>query len=157
VSLWNDPESISDAGIPSGNYGRYEPTLGQIIATLGYQVDVGDDLKTFLNVNQATAAALALPSAGGLVPSDEVVIQDFVQADPTQPAVLLAVARFAPKVDYPFGFFPSGSVTAAESQPDAMAALEVPDGSAAFPLPPRCAVSRGDVERQSFRFLYVGP
>ncbi len=132
VSLWNDPESISDAGIPTSNYGRYEPTLGQIIATLGYQVDVGEDLKTFLNANQSTPFAFALPSAGGFVPSDEVVIRDFVQADPTKPAVLLAVARFAPKLDFPFGFFPSDAVSVDAGQPSALAPLEVPDG-ATFP------------------------
>jgi hypothetical protein len=131
VSLWNNPESISDAGVPSGNYGRYEPTLGQIIATLGYQINVGDDLKTFLNVNQVNAYAMAPPPAGD-TPSAEVLIRDFVLADPTKPAVLLAPARFAPKVDFPFGWFAAGSLTMPSAQPAALTPAKVP-GVADFP------------------------
>jgi hypothetical protein len=127
VALWNDPESISDAGVPSSNYGRYEPTLGQIIATLGYQINVGENLKTFLNVNQVSETAMALPPAND-TPSDEVVIRDLELADPTKPAVLLAPARFAPKVDFPFGWFPSGSVALANAQPAAL-----PSGTVASP------------------------
>jgi hypothetical protein len=127
VSFWNDPETVNDAGITSGNYGRYEPTLGQIIATLGYRVDVGANLETYLNANQVNAAAMAPPPAGD-TPSDEVLIRDLTLADPTKPAVLLAVGRFAPKVDYPFGWFPSGAVAAANSQPAALAPLQIPDG-----------------------------
>jgi hypothetical protein len=132
VSLWNDPESINDAGVPSSNYGRYEPTLGQIIATLGYQVNVGDNLKTYLNVNQVSPLAMASPTAGGDTPSDEVVIQDFELADTTQPAVLLAPARFAPKIDFPFGWFAAGSVTPTIAQPAALAITKVP-GPTDFP------------------------
>ena len=132
VSLWNNPESLNDAGVPSGNYGRYEPTLGQIIATLGYQVNVGDNLKTYLNVNQVSPLAMASPAAGGDTPSDEVIIQDFELADTTQPAVLLAPARFAPKIDFPFGWFAAGSVTTAIAQPPALAITKVP-GPADFP------------------------
>ncbi|MDP9150673.1 MAG: hypothetical protein M3O36_12145 [Myxococcota bacterium] len=131
VSLWNNTESIDDAGVPTNNYGRFEPTLGQIIATLGYQVNVGDNLKTYLNVNQVTAFAMAPPPAGD-TPSDEVIIRDFVLADPSKPAVLLAPARFAPKVDYPFGWFATGSVSTATAQPGPLAPLKVP-GAADFP------------------------
>jgi hypothetical protein len=131
VSLWNNPESINDAGVPSGNFGRYEPTLGQIVATLGYQVNVGDNLKTFLNVNQVTPYAMAAPPTGD-APSDEVLIHDFVLADPSKPAVLLAPARFAPKIDFPFGWFASGSVTTASAQPAALPPTKVP-GPADFP------------------------
>ncbi len=132
VSLWNNPERVSDAGVPSGNYGRYEPTLGQIIATLGYQVDVGNNLKTFLNVNQVSATAMSPPPAGD-TPSDEVIIRDFVVADPAKPAVLLAAARFAPKVDYPFGWFASGAINALSvAQPVALPPLKVP-GAADLP------------------------
>jgi hypothetical protein len=131
VALWNNPESLNDAGVPSGNYGRYEPTLGQIIATLGYQVNVGDNLKTYLNVNQVTPFSMATPPAGD-GPSDEVLIHDFVLADPSKPAVLLAPGRFAPKIDFPFGWFASGSVTMATAQPAALMATQVP-GPADFP------------------------
>jgi hypothetical protein len=131
VSLWNDPESINDAGVPSSNYGRYEPTLGQIIATLGYQVNVGINLQTYLNVNQVTPLAMATPPEGD-TPSDEVIIQDFVLADTTKPAVLLAPARFAPKIDFPFGWFASGSVTTATAQPAALPITQIP-GTADFP------------------------
>jgi hypothetical protein len=131
VGLWNDSESV-DAGIPTANYGRYEPTLGQIIATLGYQVNVGILLQTFLNVNQVSAFAMDPPPEGD-TPSDEVVIQNFVLADTTKPAVLLAPARFAPKYDFPFGFYPTGSVTTATAQPDA--GTEPPTDAAPATLP----------------------
>ncbi|MGD0677357.1 MAG: hypothetical protein ABSC94_18210 [Polyangiaceae bacterium] len=128
ISFWNDSESISEAGVPSGNYARFEPTLGQIIATLGYQVNVGENLETYLNVNQVAGAAALAPPPIGDTPSDEVIVPYFIQADPTQPAVLLAVGRFAPKVDFPFGYYPRGAVTFATAQPAALAPLEVPDG-----------------------------
>ena len=131
VALWNNPESLNDAGVPSGNYGRYEPTLGQIIATLGYQVNVGDNLKTYLNVNQVSPYSMALPPQGD-APSDEVLIHDFVAADPSKPVVLLAPGRFAPKIDFPFGWFASGAVTMATAQPAALMVTQVP-GMADFP------------------------
>ncbi len=120
VGLWNNSESVSDAGVASSNYGRFEPTLGQIIATLGYQVNVGTLLETFLNVNQVSAFAMDPPPAGD-APSDEVIVHDFVLADTTKPAVLLAPARFAPKFDFPFGWFPTGATDAGAAQPDAAA------------------------------------
>jgi hypothetical protein len=117
VGLWNDSESI-DGGVPSSNYGRFEPTLGQIIATLGYRVDVGVLLQTFLNVNQVSAFAMDPPPLGD-TPSDEVIVHDFVLADTSKPAVLLAPARFAPKFDFPYGWFAAGSTDAGAAQPDA--------------------------------------
>ncbi|MDP9035897.1 MAG: hypothetical protein M3O50_13940 [Myxococcota bacterium] len=131
LSFWNNSESINDAGVPSPNYARYEPTLGQIIATLGYRVDIGNNLKTYLNVNQVTPSAMAAPPEGD-APSDEVLVRDFVKADPAKPVVLLAVGRFAPKVDYPFGWFATGSVEPASAQPAALPPLLVPDRTA-FP------------------------
>jgi hypothetical protein len=116
VALWNDSESV-DAGVPTSNYGRYEPTLGQIIATLGYQVNVGILLETFLNVNQVSALAMD-PPPNGDTPSDEVIIPTFALADPTKPAVILAPARFAPKFDFPFGWYTPGSIDAGTGQPD---------------------------------------
>jgi hypothetical protein len=125
VGLWNDSESISDAGVPTSNYGRYEPTLGQIIATLGYQVNVGILLQTFLNVNQVSALAMD-PPPNGDTPSDEVIVHDFVLADATKPAVLLAPARFAPKYDFPYGWYAKGSIDASAAQPDAADAAPLP-------------------------------
>jgi hypothetical protein len=119
VGLWNDSESI-DGGVPSSNYGRFEPTLGQIVATLGYRVDVGILLETFLNVNQVSAFAMDPPPSGD-TPSDEVIVHDFVLADTSKPAVLLAPARFAPKFDFPYGWFAAGSTDAGAAQPDAAA------------------------------------
>ncbi len=117
VSLWNTGESISPTTGPTINYARYEPTLGQILATLGYQINVGENLKTFLNVNQVDPVNVLSPPPLGDSPSDELLVRDFVKADQSQPAVLLAVGRFSPKIDYPFGYFPSESVTAATAQP----------------------------------------
>jgi hypothetical protein len=130
VGLWNNSESISDAGVPSSNYGRYEPTLGQIIATLGYQVNVGTLLQTFLNVNQVSALAMD-PPPNGDTPSDEVIVQEFVLADPTQPAVLLAPARFAPKYDFAYGWYATGSIDAGSAQPGAADAEPPPDAAPA--------------------------
>jgi hypothetical protein len=72
------------------------------------------------------------PPPAGDTPSDEVLIRDFVLADSTKPAVLLAPARFAPKIDFPFGWYPSGSVTMPSAQPPALAATMVP-GVSDFP------------------------
>jgi hypothetical protein len=127
IGLWNDSESISDAGVPTSNYGRYEPTLGQIIATLGYQVNVGTLLQTFLNVNQVSALAMDPPPSGD-TPSDEVIAQTFVLADTTKPAVLLAPARFAPKYDFPYGWYAAGSIDAVAAQPSAADAEPPPTG-----------------------------
>ena len=127
IGLWNDSESISDAGVPTSNYGRFEPTLGQIIATLGYQVNVGTLLQTFLNVNQVSAFAMDPPPSGD-TPSDEVIAQTFVLADTTKPAVLLAPARFAPKYDFPYGWYAAGSINAVAAQPNAADAEPPPAG-----------------------------
>jgi hypothetical protein len=130
IGLWNDSESV-DAGVPTSNYGRFEPTLGQIVATLGYQVNVGPTLQTYLNANQTSAYAMDPPPLGD-TPSDEIVVHDFTLADTTKPAVLLAPARYAPKYDFPFGWFPTNLVIdGGVAQPAAMDAAPPTDGGPA--------------------------
>lgn len=54
IGLWNHSELEVDPAtqLPSNNWARYEPTLGQVIATLGYRVNVGPALTALLNINE---------------------------------------------------------------------------------------------------------
>jgi hypothetical protein len=105
VSLWNNSESNPDptTGVPTNNWARYEPTFGQIIATLGYKVNVGAFLIGLLNTND-----MSIPGVG--LSTEEVQVHKFVKADSTVPVQLLAVGRFAPPTNLPFGWYPVGSL-----------------------------------------------
>jgi len=107
VSLWNNSETLMDPtanNLPSTNWARYEPTFGQVVATLGYKVNLGSVFIQLLNTND-----MSLPSPGLI--TEEVQTHAFVKADPTQAVQLLAVGRFAPPTDIPFGWYPIGSLT----------------------------------------------
>ncbi|MBC8132671.1 MAG: hypothetical protein H7X95_06790 [Deltaproteobacteria bacterium] len=106
VGLWNDSETPPDAvtGLPSNNWARYEPTFGQIVATLGYKVNLGAAFIQLLNTND-----MSIPGVG--FSTEEVQVRKFTKADPNAPVQLLAVARFAPPLDTPFGWYPVGTLT----------------------------------------------
>ncbi|MEO5766775.1 MAG: hypothetical protein ABIS92_00360 [Polyangia bacterium] len=108
VGLWNDSETASDPAtmLPSNNWARYEPTFGQIVATLGYRVNLGAVFIQLLNTND-----MSIPGVG--FSTEEVQVHKFTKADSTAPVQLLAVGRFAPPLDAPFGWYPIGSLTGA--------------------------------------------
>lgn len=86
---------------------NYEPTLGQILTTLGYPLDVGQAQNDW-NPNTSMMAA-NLP--GIETGTDEVAAPYFVKASPGNVTMTVA-ARFSPVGLLPYGFFPSGSSTA---------------------------------------------
>jgi hypothetical protein len=106
VALWNNSETPPDAttGLPSNNWARYEPTFGQIVATLGYKVNLGAQFIQLLNTND-----MSLPGIG--FSTDEVQVHRFVKADPAAPVELSSVGRFSPPTDCAFGWYPVGSLT----------------------------------------------
>ena len=106
VSLWNNTETAPDAttGLPSNNWARYEPTFGQIVATLGYKVNLGAAFIQLLNTND-----MSIPSVG--LSTEEVQVHKFVKADANAPVQLLTVGRFSPPTDIPYGWYPTGSLT----------------------------------------------
>jgi hypothetical protein len=106
VALWNNSETLVDpmTNLPTANWARYEPTFGQVVATLGYKVNLGSVFIQLLNTND-----LSLPGPG--LVTEEVQTHAFVKADAAQPVQLLAVGRFAPPTDLPFGWYPIGSLT----------------------------------------------
>ena len=111
TSLWNNSETAPDPTanppvLPSANWARYEPTFGQIIATLGYKVDLGADFIMALNTRN-----LSIPAPG--LSTEEVQVRKFVKFDPAAPVELLAVGRFSPPTDVPFGWYTIGSLTGA--------------------------------------------
>ena len=109
VSLWNNSETGLDSTttpptLPSANWARYEPTFGQVVATLGYKVNLGSDFIQALNTNN-------MAILGPAYSTEEVQIHTFVKADSAAPVQLLAVGRFAPPTDLPYGWYPVGSLT----------------------------------------------
>jgi hypothetical protein len=70
-----------------------EPTLGQILTTLGYAVDVGAGLRDHLA--NSTSSALQ---------GSEVAMPRFVRAA-TGPVTMRLVARFSPSGPMPFGYY----------------------------------------------------
>jgi hypothetical protein len=110
VSLWNNSELPPDAltGAPSNNWARYEPTFGQIVATLGYKVNLGSQFIQLLNTND-----MSIPGVG--FSTDEVQVHKFVKADPSAPVELLSVGRFSPPTDCSFGWYIAGSLTGASA------------------------------------------
>lgn len=134
LSLWNNTEKRSDplTLLPTNNWARYEPTFGQIVATLGYKVNLGTPFIQLLNTNY-----MGLPSVGDS--TEEVLVQKWVQADASAPVQLLAVGRFAPPTDIPYGWYAIDSLTGApaggaggvgptvtDAQPAAMGAQPAP-------------------------------
>jgi hypothetical protein len=86
---------------------NYEPTLGQIITTLGYKLDVGQAQDDW-NPNTSMMAA-DLP---GVEPNtDEVAAPLFVKATATGSVTMNVVARFSPVGVLPYGWYPSTSST----------------------------------------------
>ncbi|HYO94773.1 MAG TPA: hypothetical protein VER33_09680 [Polyangiaceae bacterium] len=121
IGLWNDSEVEVDPAtqLPSNNWARYEPTLGQVIATLGYRVNVGPALTALLNINEMSPP----PQPNTL--SDEVLVSRFERADAAQPVGLLVAGRFSPPLDMPFGWYAAGEMTVANAQPPAVAPFAV--------------------------------
>jgi hypothetical protein len=110
VSLWNNSEQLMDptTNLPTNNWARYEPTFGQIVATLGYKVNLGSTFIQLLNTND-----MSVPSVG--FSTEEVQVHQFVRADSTAPVQLLSVGRFAPPTDIPYGWYKVGSLTGVPS------------------------------------------
>jgi hypothetical protein len=86
---------------------NYEPTLGQILTTLGYKLNVGQAQNDW-NPNTSMMAA-NLP--GLEVGTDEVAAPLFVKAG-TASVTMNVVARFSPEGILPYGWYPSTSATA---------------------------------------------
>ncbi len=109
TSLWNNSETPPDPiatppKLPSDNWARYEPTFGQILATLGYKVNIGSPFIMSLNTMQ-----MGIPSPGDQ--TEEVQVHKFIKFDSTMPVGLLTVGRFSPPIDAPFGWYAIGSLT----------------------------------------------
>jgi hypothetical protein len=86
---------------------NYEPTLGQIITTLGYKLNVGQAQDNW-NPNTSMMAT-TLP--GIETNSDEVAAPLFVKASATGSVTMNVVARFSPVGILPYGWYPSTSST----------------------------------------------
>lgn len=84
----------------------HEPTLGQILVTLGYALDVGAAQNNANPISPSDASKLA----GIETTSDEIAAPLFAKAAPGN-VTLAAVARFSPKGPMPFGWYPKGSPT----------------------------------------------
>jgi hypothetical protein len=86
---------------------NYEPTLGQIITTLGYDLNVGQAQNDW-NPNTSMLAA-NLP--GLEANTDEIAAPLFVKASATASVTMNVVARFSPIGVLPYGWYPSISTT----------------------------------------------
>jgi hypothetical protein len=86
---------------------NYEPTLGQILTTLGYDLNVGPAQDDW-NPNTSMLAA-NLP--GLEADTDEVAAPLFVKAG-TGAVTMNVVARFSPEGILPYGWYPATSSTA---------------------------------------------
>ena len=125
----------------------WEPTLGEILNTLGYKDNVG------LAQNNAN------PNRNGTVQqlpkveptSDEIAAPHFQKAG-TGSVTLLPVARFSPKGPMPFGWYPSGVVPPMRNMAGTMASS--PDGQtsdkARMVMPPLTGTGSFDPGTQSF-------
>jgi hypothetical protein len=80
-----------------------EPTLGQILTTLGYKLNVGAAQNNPNPNTSANAATLPKIEAG----TDEIAAPLFVKAG-TGMVTLVPVARFSPEGPMPFGWYPRG-------------------------------------------------
>ena len=81
----------------------HEPTLGEILVTLGYKLDVGQAQN---NANPNTGGTATLP--GVEAGTDEISAQLFQKAGAGN-VTLETVARFSPKAPCPFGWYPMGA------------------------------------------------
>jgi hypothetical protein len=81
----------------------HEPTLGQILTTLGYKLNVGQAQN---NANPNTGGTATLP--GVEKGTDEISAQLFQKAG-TGNVTLQAVGRFSPMAPCPFGWYPMGA------------------------------------------------
>lgn len=81
---------------------NWEPTFGQILDVLGYDVDIGNTLRT--NANPDT-----LPGVDN--GTDEIAAPVFVRASDGEVG-LMPVARFSPEGVMPFGFYTPGDSNA---------------------------------------------
>jgi hypothetical protein len=86
---------------------NFEPTLGQILTTLGYRLNVGQAQNDW-NPNTSMMAT-TLP--GLEANTDEVAAPLFVKATTTGAVTMQLVARFSPVGVLPYGFYPSSSST----------------------------------------------
>jgi hypothetical protein len=98
--------TLSSGAVSASVYGlvltqaNYEPTLGQILTTLGHPINVG---KAQNNWNPNTSMdATTLPGIES--GSDEVAASHFVKADAGNVKMLL-VARFSPLGELPYGWY----------------------------------------------------
>jgi hypothetical protein len=83
----------------------HEPTLGQILTTLGYKLNVGAAQDNANPISPSDASKLPKGIEAG---TDEVAGQLFVKAG-TGNVTLTAVARFSPKGPMPFGWYAKGT------------------------------------------------
>jgi hypothetical protein len=83
---------------------NYEPTLGQILITVGYKLNVGQAQNNWNPNTSMTATTLP----GSEASSDEVNAPLFVKAGPGSVAMTV-VARFSPVGTLPFGWYSSGT------------------------------------------------
>jgi hypothetical protein len=86
----------------------WEPTLGQILNTLGYKNHVGL-AENNANPNRG-GTVQQLPGVEAAPASDEIAAPRFQKAGAGL-VRLLPVARFSPKGPMPFGWYPSGAAT----------------------------------------------
>ncbi len=86
---------------------NYEPTLGQILTTLGYKLDVGQAQNDWNPNTSMTATTLPGIEAN----TDEVAAPLFIKATATGSVTLNVVARFSPVGVLPYGWYPSTSPT----------------------------------------------
>lgn len=85
---------------------NYEPTLGQILTTLGYKLNVGMAQNNWNPNTSMNAETLPGIEAG----TDEVAAPYFVKAG-TGSVTMSVVARFSPEGILPYGWFPKGMTT----------------------------------------------
>jgi hypothetical protein len=81
----------------------HEVTLGQILTTLGYKLNVGLAQN---NANPNTGAVQQLPN---VEPGTDEIAAPLFKKGPAGSATLLPVARFSPKGPMPFGWYPAGN------------------------------------------------
>lgn len=86
----------------------HEPTLGEILTTLGYsKINVGAAQNNANPISPSDATKLPKGIEAG---SDEIAGQFFTKAG-TGNVTMVCVARFSPKGPMPFGWYPKGSPT----------------------------------------------
>jgi hypothetical protein len=89
---------------------NYEPTLGQIDTTLGYDLKVGQAQNNW-NPNTSMNASNLPACCETALGSDEVAAPLFVKVSGAAAVTLDVVARFSPVGELPYGWYPSTSST----------------------------------------------